>query len=152
MGSLAPDQRRKVMRSIRSKDTKAEIRLRKALYHAGHRYRKNWKKLPGTPDIVLTRHKICVFCDSEFFHGKDYDIKKPVKTNSEYWTRKIQRNMERDREVTARLRAMGWTVVRFWDSEITKSLDKCVKAIEEMIFEQAVLKGGAEQEGEEGGL
>lgn len=135
------------MQRIRSKDTKSEVLLRKALYHAGFRYRKNWPALPGKPDIVLTRQRICIFCDSEFFHGKDYGTKPPVKTNFEYWDKKIRRNMVRDREVDRQLRSMGWTVVRFWDSDIAKDLDNCVKAIEEMIFEQMMIKDGNETGG-----
>ena len=129
------EQRRKIMRSIPSKDTKAEVLLRKALYHVGYRYRKNWTALPGKPDIVLTKYKICVFCDSEFFHGKSYDAKPPVKTNCEYWDNKIRRNMERDKENNRKIRAMGWTVLRFWDTEISKNLEECMQAIKEAVLQ-----------------
>lgn len=76
MDVLTKEQRRKNMQSIRSKDTSIELALRKALWNQGYRYRKNYKKLPGKPDIALTRYKIAVFCDSEFFHGKDWDALK----------------------------------------------------------------------------
>ena len=144
MDNLTSEQRRKNMQRIRSKDTKAELQLRKALYHKGYRYRKNWKALPGHPDIALTKQKIAIFCDGEFFHGKDFDKKKPVDHNHDYWDAKIRRNMDRDLEVTRQLRAMGWTVIRFWDSEVTKTLDNCVKAIEELIFEQELWRSGKE--------
>ena len=72
MDVLTPEQRHKAMKNIKSKDTSIEIQLRKALWHKGYRYRKNYKILPGTPDIVLTKYKIAVFCDSDFFHGKDW--------------------------------------------------------------------------------
>lgn len=144
MDNLTSEQRRKNMQRIRSKDTKAELQLRKALYHKGYRYRKNWKALPGHPDIALTKQKIAIFCDGEFFHGKDFDKKKPVDHNHDYWDAKIRRNMDRDLEVTRQLRAMGWTVIRFWDSEVIKTLDNCVKAIEELIFEQELWRSGKE--------
>ena len=74
-----------------------------------------------------------MFCDSAFFHGRDFDIKKPVDTNHDYWDKKIRRNMERDREVNEQLAAMGWTVVRFWDSEINKELPSCVERVKEAL-------------------
>ena len=139
MDVLTTEQRRRNMKSIRSKDTKIEVILRKALWVKGYRYRKNYKKLPGKPDIAITKYKIAVFCDSEFFHGKDWEIKKQKLQDSErsdFWIRKIERNMERDRENEQALRALGWRVLRFWGKDITKNTDICIKTIEEMIFEQ----------------
>lgn len=72
MDVLSPEQRHKAMKNIKSKDTSIEIQLRRALWHKGYCYRKNYKILPGTPDIALTKYKIAVFCDSDFFHGKDW--------------------------------------------------------------------------------
>ena len=126
------------MRKIHSKDTSIELLLRKALWHKGYRYRKNYKALPGAPDIVLTKYKIAIFCDSEFFHGKDWEILKPrleKSKNSEYWQKKITRNMERDEEVNKQLMFLGWTVIRFWGKDILKDTDECIKVIEETIFE-----------------
>lgn len=126
------------MQHIKSKDTKIEVVLRKALWKKGLRYRKNYSVLPGKPDIVFTRYKIAIFCDSEFFHGKDWEVLKPrlEKTNnSEYWVRKISRNQERDEEVNKQLLALGWTVIRFWGKDILKKTDECVKVIEETLFE-----------------
>lgn len=143
--NLTPEQRKKNMQHIRSKDTKIEVKLRKALWERGFRYRKNYKELPGKPDIVFTQYKIAVFCDSEFFHGKDWEVLKPrlEKTqNSEYWLRKISRNMERDDEVNKRLLFEGWTVIRFWGKDILKDTDECIRVIEETIFE---LKVGDEE-------
>ena len=100
MDVLTPEQRRKNMQHIKSKDTTIEVALRRALWKKGYRYRKNYKKLPGKPDIVLTKYKIAIFCDSEFFHGKDWKIKKSKllnSKNSEYWISKIEKNMKRDR-------------------------------------------------------
>jgi len=145
---LTKEQRHRNMQRIRSKDTKPERCLRKALWNKGYRYRKNYKKLPGKPDIVLTKHKICVFIDSEFFHGKGFisgfegkkykSLKDRLEhsEHSEFWLRKIQRNMERDREVDAELLGLGWHVIRFWSKEALKETDNCVRAIEEIIFQR----------------
>ena len=132
---MTPEQRRRNMQHIRSKDTSIEIKLRTALWHAGIRYRKNYKKLIGKPDIVITKYRIAIFCDSSFWHGRDFHIKKPVATNHEYWDAKIKRNMARDDEVDKQLQAEGWTVLRFWDVDIDKHLEECVRAVKEAMFE-----------------
>ncbi len=136
------EKRRKIMASIRSKDTSIEIKLRKELWKRGYRYRKNYQKLPGKPDIALTRQKIVVFCDRDFFHGKDwYTVLRPrllKGSNPEFWEKKILRNMERDKENNLALLSMGWTVIRFWGSEIEKNTDACIAVIEECIFDQMI--------------
>lgn len=127
----------KNMSHIKGKDTSIEIVLRKALWAKGYRFRKNYKELPGSPDIALTKYKIAVFCDSEFFHGKDWDMLKEKLEkgkNPGYWVEKIQRNMERDWEKDKLLIFEGWTVIHFWGKEILKDTDECVKVIEETIF------------------
>ena len=128
----------KRLSSVRGKDTKIELKLRQALWAKGYRYRKNYKKLPGTPDICLTKYKIAIFCDGEFFHGKDWDVLR-VKVlkgnNGEYWADKIQKNMIRDDEKDKALNALGWTVIHFWGNDILKHTDECIKVIEETIFE-----------------
>ena len=138
MDDLTPEQRYKSMSHIRSRDTKIEIRMRMALWHAGIRYRKNYEGLYGKPDIAITKHKIAVFCDSGFWHGRDYETRRKPQTNSDYWRKKIERNMARDREVEQQLKALGWTVLRFWDEEIEKDLDGCVRAVKEAIFDAEV--------------
>ncbi len=138
MDKLTKEQRRKNMQHIRAKDTSIEMKLRKALWNKGYRYRKNYDKLPGKPDIVLTKYKIAIFCDSEFFHGKDWEVLKPrleKTSNSLYWISKISRNRERDDEINKRLLFEGWTVIRFWGKEIAKNADECVKVIEEAVWE-----------------
>lgn len=138
MDVLTKEQRRKNMQRIKSKDTSIECMLRKALWKKGYRYRKNCKSIPGTPDIALTKYKIAIFCDGEFFHGKDWDVLKlrlEKGNNSEYWLRKISRNRERDDEVNKRLLFEGWTVIRFWGKDITKHTEECVKVIEEAIWD-----------------
>ena len=139
--NLTPDQRKKNMQHIRSDNTKIETILRKALWDKGHRYRKNYKDLPGKPDIVLTKYKIAIFCDGEFFHGKDWEVLKPrleKGNNSEYWLAKISRNRERDDEINKKLLFMGWTVIRFWGKDIKKNVDECVRVVEETIFDMKV--------------
>lgn len=148
MDNLTKEQRRMNMQHIRSKDTSIEIALRKALWDKGYRYRKNYKALPGKPDIVFTKYKIAVFCDSEFFHGKDWEIRKPkVKegNNPDYWIKKIERNMKRDRENDQKLLFMGWTVIHFWGKEILSKPEECVKVIEEAIFECKIQDCGLEE-------
>ena len=139
MDVLTPEQRKKNMRNIRSSDTKIEVILRKALWERGYRYRKNVKKLPGNPDIVLTKYKIIIFCDGEFFHGKDWEVLKPrleKSNNSEFWINKISRNRKRDDEINKKLLAEGWTVIRFWGNDIKRHTKECIKVIEEAIWEK----------------
>ena len=138
MDVLTPEQRRKNMQHIHSKNTSIEVALRKALWHKGYRYRKNYSQLPGSPDIVFTKYKIAIFCDGEFFHGKDWEVLKPrlqKGKNGEFWISKISRNKERDDEINKKLLFMGWTVLRFWGTDIKKNVDECIKVIEETIFE-----------------
>lgn len=141
MDNLTKEQRRKNMQRIRAKDTSIELRLRKALWHKGYRYRKNDKNLPGKPDIVLTKYKIAIFCDSEFFHGKDWEVLKPrleKGSNSDFWIKKIGKNREHDDEINKKLLFMGWTVIRFWGNDIKKKTDECIKVIEETIFDNMI--------------
>lgn len=128
------------MSRIKNKDSKIERVLRQALWQKGYRYRKNYSKLPGKPDIVLTKYKIAIFCDSEYFHGKDFDQLKDQLSrsqNSEFWIEKIQRNIERDEEVNRLLRGMGWTVLRFWGKDIIKHTNQCVCTVEEAIWDNS---------------
>lgn len=138
LDKLSPEQRHRNMSNIHSKDTKIEVILRKALWQEGYRYRKNYKGLPGKPDIVITKYKVVIFCDSEFFHGKNFDelaVQLNKSQNSDFWIDKIQKNIKHDKEVEMKLRAMGWTVIRFWGKDILKNLDSCLKTIEEVIFD-----------------
>lgn len=138
MDVLTKEQRRRNMQHIRANDTKIEVMLRKALWEKGYRYRKNYKGLPGKPDIVLTKYKIAIFCDGEFFHGKDWEVLKlrlEKSNNSEFWISKISRNRERDDEINKKLLFEGWTVIRFWGDDVKKNTDECVKVVEEAIFD-----------------
>lgn len=134
MDDLTPEQRRKNMQAIRSKDTSIELRLRKALWQKGIRYRKNYKELPGKPDIAITKYRVAVFCDSDFFHGYDWENRNQrIKSNREYWVPKIEKNMERDKIITQQLQEAGWTVLRFWEWQIKKNLDECVEIVLEAV-------------------
>ena len=130
------EQRRRTMSRIKSKDTKIEIALRKALWHEGIRYRKNASFLPGKPDIAITRDKVAIFCDGDFWHGKNWEkTKAHFLTNRDFWIRKIERNIQRDNENDAALYGMGWTIVRIWGCEIEKDLEGCVEAIKDILFQ-----------------
>lgn len=140
MDDLTPEQRRKNMQAIKSKDTTIELALRKALWHKGIRYRKNFKGLPGKPDIAITKYKIAVFCDSDYWHGYDWENRNQrIKSNRDYWVPKIERNMQRDKEVTEALENAGWKVLRFWEFQIRKELAGCVEAVCAAV-EEAKLK------------
>ena len=116
MDDLTPEQRRKNMQAIKSKDTSIELLLRKALWQEGIRYRKIDIRIAGKPDIAITKYKIAVFCDSDFWHGYDWENRNQrIKSNRDYWIPKIERNMQRDKEVTTQLQAAGWVVLRFWN-------------------------------------
>lgn len=132
---LTPEQRRRNMQAIKSKDTTIELALRKALWGKGIRYRKNYKMLIGKPDIAITKYKLAVFCDSEYWHGYDWENRNQrIKSNREYWIPKIERNMARDEEINATLEAEDWTVIRFWERQIRKELDKCVDEVMKIII------------------
>ena len=134
MDKHTPEQRRKNMRAIKNKDSEIEKTLRCALYAKGYRYRKNYSKVFGCPDIVFIKHKIAIFCDSEFWHGYDWERRRnDFKSNAEFWIPKIERNMIRDKEVNAKLLADGYKVFRFWGKEIKKNLKAVVNEIETAI-------------------
>jgi len=136
MDSLTPEQRHKAMSHIRSNNTSIEVLLRKALWHEGIRYRKNVKTLPGTPDIAITKYKIAIFCDGEFWHGKNWEAKKSkLQTNRDFWITKIERNIMRDNKTEKELENMGWIILRFWGNEINKKLKECVNEVKETIYE-----------------
>lgn len=130
---------RKRMSKVKLKGGKAETLLAKALWHQGYRYRKNDKRLPGSPDIAILRHRIAVFVDGEFWHGKGWETRKSrLKRNREYWIEKIEENMARDLRNDRLLIQAGWTPIHFWEKEVMKNLPVCVAAIEETIFTQLI--------------
>lgn len=132
-GFYTTKQRSKTMSKIRGKDTKPELAFRKALFAAGVRYRVNVKDLPGKPDIANKSKRFVVFVDGEFWHGHNWEEKREkIKSNRKFWLPKIERNMQRDRENNRKLQKMGFTVFRFWESEVKKELGPCVAEVVEL--------------------
>lgn len=122
------------MKAVKNSGSKIETMLQKELWHRGLRYRKNVKSIYGKPDIAFIGKKIAVFCDSEFFHGYDWENKqKEIKSNRDFWIPKIERNIQRDIEVTEKLTSDGWTVLRFWGNDIKKNLQACADEIERVV-------------------
>ncbi|MFD2587945.1 very short patch repair endonuclease [Croceitalea marina] len=129
-GFYTTPERSKIMGKIRGKNTKPELAFRKALYAAGYRYRIDYKKLIGKPDIALKKYKTVIFIDGEYWHGYNWEERKPkIKTNREFWIAKIERNMQRDKEVNQELLALGYTVFRFWETDVKKKLDNCLQKV-----------------------
>ncbi|MCB5951113.1 very short patch repair endonuclease [Enterococcus sp. BWT-B8] len=131
--------RSQMMSRIRSTGGKAETLLAKSLWHEGIRYFRNYKKLPGKPDIAITKHKIAIFVDGEFWHGYDWENQKikRIHTNREYWIPKIEKNIERDKKVNQELKSLGWTVIRFWEKhDVWKDLDGCIEKIKAEITQK----------------
>lgn len=129
-GFYTTKQRSELMGKIKSQNTKPELKLKKALWNLGYRYRKNLKKLPGSPDIVYSKHKLAIFVDGEFWHGYNWSEKKTkIKTNREFWIPKIERNIQRDKQNNKLLIDTGWHVIRFWENELKKDFDKCVNKV-----------------------
>jgi DNA mismatch endonuclease Vsr len=136
MDKLSKEQRRKNMQAVKSKGSKIETLLSKALWAKGYRYRKNDKSVYGKPDLTFKKLKIAIFVDSEFWHGKNWETKKlEHKSNQEFWLTKIERNIQRDKEVNAFLLKESWKVLRFWGKDIEKNLQYCLTEIESIINE-----------------
>jgi DNA mismatch endonuclease (patch repair protein) len=137
-GAATPESSRIKQRN-RKKDTKAEVALRRALWKRGLRYRLHAKDLPGTPDIVFRTLRLVVFVDGDFWHGRDWDVRKEKLSrgaNSIYWISKIAYNRERDRKNNAKLTRMDWLVVRFWETDLKRNLVACVDQIERLVAER----------------
>lgn len=123
------------MSNVRGKNTSIELQLGKALWKTGFRYRKHYKKLKGTPDFVIVKHKVAIFCDSTFWHGyRNMKTKRHrFRTNKSFWVKKINRNIERDKEVNKELKKLGWKVIRIWDFEIEKDINNVLNKINLII-------------------
>ena len=127
---------RKRMSKVKLKNGTAEQILAKKLWHMGYRYRKNDKRLPGSPDIAILRHRIAIFVDGEFWHGKDWETRKPrLQRNREYWIEKIEENIARDIRVDNQLRENDWISIRFWSKDILKDTEACISDILSTIIE-----------------
>ena len=130
MDTHTAEQRHKNMQAVKSKDTAIELLLRKELWSRGIRYRKNVKSIIGKPDIAFIKKKVAVFCNSEFWHGFDWEHKKSdIKSNRDFWIPKIEKNIARDKEVNDALAADGWIVLRFWGQQIKKDVKACADLI-----------------------
>ncbi|MBJ6367618.1 very short patch repair endonuclease [Snuella sedimenti] len=129
-GFYTTKKRSKIMSKIRSKNTKPELLFRKTLWAKGIRYRVDSKQLPGRPDISIKKYKLAIFIDGEFWHGYNWsERKKTIKKNREFWIPKIERNLQRDKEVNLQLYEMGFSVFRFWANEIKTDLNRCVNDV-----------------------
>ena len=129
----------KRMSKVHLKRGRAETMLAKALWHRGYRYRLNYKKLPGSPDIAITKYRVAVFVDGEFWHGQNWHERKTrLRSNREYWIEKIEENITRDTRNDDLLAYHGWAIIHLWEKEVLKDLDKCVKYVEDAIVEQIV--------------
>ena len=128
------EQRSKNMKAVKNKGSKIETMLQIELWHRGLKYRKNVKTVYGKPDIAFIGKKVAVFCDSEFFHGYDWENKnKEIKSNRDFWIPKIEKNMARDKAVTEKLKSDGWIVLRFLGNEIKRNLSQCADKIESVV-------------------
>ncbi|GAB1858235.1 very short patch repair endonuclease [Flavobacteriaceae bacterium MHTCC 0001] len=129
-GFYTTKKRSKIMSNIRGKNTKPELMFRKALWAKGVRYRVDSKTLPGKPDVSIKKYKLAIFIDGEFWHGYNWDERKPkLKSNRGFWIPKIERNMQRDKEVNQQLQDLGFTVFRFWSNEIKQDLLMCINDV-----------------------
>lgn len=132
MDRITSGQRSALMSRIRSKDTEPELRLRRALWAVGLRYRKYDRSLPGRPDIVFRGTRVAVFMDGCFWHGCPECYRAP-KSNGKFWREKVDGNRARDKRQTRELRAAGWIVLRFWEHRVNRSLDECVVEVESAV-------------------
>lgn len=140
MDKLTKEQRRKNMQAVKSYGSVIETMLAKELWRRGYRYRKNDASVYGKPDLTFKKLKIAIFVDSEFWHGKDWEIRKnDHKSNQKFWIEKLEKNIERDKAVNLYLQEHGWTVLRFWGKEIKKQLDECVSQIENEITNRKLI-------------
>jgi DNA mismatch endonuclease Vsr len=137
MNDSVPSHKRKNMQSNKAKGTSIEVLLGKAMHAEGLRYRKNNPKVYGKPDFTFKNLKIAIFCDGDFWHGKDWEIKKhDHKTNEDFWHAKIENNMKRDEVVNFRLRQEGWIILRFWETDLKNNLRSCVQSILKAVYER----------------
>jgi DNA mismatch endonuclease (patch repair protein) len=137
--SRSPEITHKIMSAIKSEDTKPELLLGSAMWRLGLRYRKHYK-IKGKPDFVFIKAKIAVFCDGDFWHGHNWKIRglssleEELASYNDFWRKKIMRNIERDKEVTDFLKSEGWTVIRFWESEVKVSAHDCALKVKNKII------------------
>jgi DNA mismatch endonuclease (patch repair protein) len=144
-GSLRPASARasQTGRTNSSGESRIEIRLRKALWAEGLRYRLRKPDLPGRPDIIFPIQQVAVFVDGDFWHGRDWPRRRSKLAgghNSEHWITKIESNSRHDRRIDADIAAKGWTVVRVWEGEVRRELNRTVQSIQE-VLQQSPARG-----------
>jgi len=125
MDTVPEEKRSEIMRAVKNRDSKIELEFRTALWRSGFRYRKNTQNYFGKPDIVLKKYRTVIFIDSCFWHGCEEHLRMPT-SRQDYWLGKIERNRKRDSQVNDHYKCNGWTVLRLWEHDITKNLDKTV--------------------------
>ena len=120
----------KRMSHVKTKKNSAEVMIAKSVWHRGYRYRLNYKALPGSPDVALTKYRIAIFIDGEFWHGKNFEQRKnKLKNNKDYWIEKIQENIDRDLRNDKLLRQMAWYPIHFWSNDVIKYCNQCIDEI-----------------------
>jgi DNA mismatch endonuclease (patch repair protein) len=123
-------------RANRKEGGRAERLLGRAMWRRGLRYRKHVGALPGRPDFAFPRARVCVFCDGDFWHGRDWDVLRERlarRANADYWIAKLERNRERDQEQTRVLKELGWTVVRVWETDVLRNWDSIAAGVDELL-------------------
>lgn len=133
--TVSKKKRSEIMSAVRSKDSKIEVDFRKAIWKAGFRYRKNPTKYFGKPDIVLPKHKTVIFIDSCFWHGCKKHCRIPS-VRKIYWTKKISRNVARDKEVAKHYKKQGWKIIRIWEHQIKNDLPEQACKIAKIIYDK----------------
>jgi DNA mismatch endonuclease (patch repair protein) len=139
MDVMTPEQRSRCMANIGGKNTGPELRLRKALWKAGHRYTLH-PHLPGRPDLLFVSARVAVFVDGCFWHRCPKHMTRP-KTNARFWKLRLEENEQRDRRVNLELRRLGHKVLRFWEHEVEKNLPGIVKRIERTLRSRLTAAG-----------
>ena len=137
LGPRDPAMTSAMMAKVRNRDSRAELALRRALHATGVRYRLHAPDVTGRPDLVIRSRRLAVFVDGDLWHGNPDEVRRRGRdslaelfpTRTEWWVAKIERTIERDREVTSRLRADGWTVLRFWEHDVLRDPEPCVRRI-----------------------
>ncbi len=132
MDTFSKEERSQIMRAVKSKGTKPEMKVRRAIHAAGFRYRLHSRKLPGSPDLVFPRYRVAVFVHGCFWHWHGCKRSRMPSANQEYWRRKISRNIERDRRVQTLLRETGWQVVTIWECSLSEGIANLLELLREL--------------------
>jgi DNA mismatch endonuclease (patch repair protein) len=136
-----------MMAAVRNKDSKAELALRRDLHARGLRFRLHARDVPGRPDLVIRKYRLAVFVDGDFWHGNAWRLRGLARledqfpSNRDFWVPKLRRTIERDKEVTAALKAKGWTVIRLWESEVLADPPAAADRVEHALRAQQRIKG-----------